>query len=126
MVTVIIVGILAAIAYPSYIQYVTRSNRTAAQSFIMSVANKQEQYILDARVFATTMAALGVATVPPEVASHYNVTVAANNAATPPTYTVTATPTGSQASNDTECQAVTIDHTGTKGITGAGTVATCW
>src|SRR5690242_3105801 len=49
MITVVIIGILATIAYPSYTQYVIRSNRSAAQSFILGVANQQEQYNLDAR-----------------------------------------------------------------------------
>ncbi|MGO4156709.1 type IV pilin protein [Cupriavidus sp. YAF13] len=126
MITVVIIAILAAIAYPSYTRYVIRSNRSAAQSFILGVANQQEQYNLDARQYATTMTALGYATVPTEVAKNYNVTVAASNAATPPTYLVTATPTGAQATNDTGCMNLTIDQTGAKGISGSGTVASCW
>ena len=46
MVVVAIIGIVAAIAYPNYTQYTIRSNRSAAQSFILGVGNKQEQYIL--------------------------------------------------------------------------------
>src|SRR3989442_9964736 len=64
MVTVAIVAILAAIAYPSYTQYIVRANRSAAQSFILSLANKQEQYILDLRQYATTLAPLGYAGTP--------------------------------------------------------------
>lgn len=125
MITVVIIGILATIAYPSYTQYVIRSNRSAAQSFILGVANQQEQYNLDARQYATTMAILG-ATVPAEVSKNYSVTLTANNAATPPTYTVTATPTGAQLANDTNCLNLTVDQTGTKGISGPGPLTSCW
>lgn len=125
MITVGVVAILAAIAYPSYTQYVVRSNRSAAQSYILGVANLQEQYSLDARQYATTMAMLN-ATVPAAVSQNYNVTLTANNAATPPTYTVTATPIGTQLARDTQCVNLTVDQTGTKGISGAGPLTRCW
>nr|WP_019449177.1 type IV pilin protein [Cupriavidus sp. BIS7] len=125
MITVAIVAILAAIAYPSYTQYVIRSNRSAAQSFILGVANQQEQYNLDARQYATSMTILG-ASAPAAVSQHYNVTLTANNAATPPTYTVTATPFGTQLAGDTQCQNLTVDQTGTKGISGPGPLTNCW
>lgn len=121
-----IVGILAAIAYPSYIQHIIKTNRSAAQSFILSAANKQEQYNLDARQYATTMTLLGLTNIPTEVSKNYNVTIAANNSATPPTYTITATPIDNQLSMDTLCGSLTIDQVGNKGITGTGTVSGCW
>jgi type IV pilus assembly protein PilE len=129
MITVAIIGILASIAYPSYSQYVVKSNRAAAEGFITSVTSKQQQYLLDARVYATDMATLGYtsANIPTEVSKNYSVTLTADNTA-PPTYTVTATPIpgGSQASNDTKCGALTLDQAGTKGKSGTGSVADCW
>ena len=124
MVTVGIVGILAAIAYPSYTQYVVRSNRSAAQSFILGVANQQEQYMLDARQYAISLNAL--ASVPVAVSNNYTVTVTASNTVVPPTYTVTATPIGSQRARDTQCANLTVDQTGTKGISGPGPLTSCW
>lgn len=126
MITVAIIGIIAAVAYPSYVRYVTRSNRSTAQSFLFTVTNRQEQYMLDARQYATTMALLNLATLPADVSKNYGVTIAVDNAATPPTYTVTATPSGVQASNDAECANLTLNQTGAKGISGTGTVASCW
>lgn len=125
MIAVVIVGILAAIAYPSYVQYTVKSKRAAAQGFIMGVANKQEQYMLNARQYATTLALLGVA-VPEDVSRNYTITEPIPVTATPPGYTITAVPIGSQATNDTVCGNISIDQAGTKGISGTGTVAECW
>lgn len=133
MVVVAIIGILAAIAYPSYQEYIIRSNRSAAQSFILGVANKQEQYILDARQYAGVAADPGDATglttlsmsIPNEVSRNYNITIGAVTLA-PPAYKVTATPTGVQAAKDTKCGIVTINQLGVKGISGKGSMATCW
>lgn len=126
MVTVAIVGILATIAYPSYLQYIVRANRSVAQTFILSVANKQEQYQLDARQYATTMTLLGYASIPTEISNNYGVAIATDNTAAPPTYTITATPIGNQLNRDTKCGNLTIDQMGAKGISGTGTAASCW
>lgn len=127
MITVAIIGILAAIAYPSYTQYVVKSNRAAAQGFMMTVASKQEQYMLDARTYAADMATLGfpASSIPTEVSKNYNITVD-DITATPPSYTVTARPTDSQATRDTQCATLTLDQAGTKGKSGTGTLADCW
>lgn len=61
MIAVVIVGILAAIAYPSYIDYIIKSGRSEGVAAVMKVANLQEQYYLDNRAYATDMAKLGLA-----------------------------------------------------------------
>lgn len=122
MIVVIIAGILAAIAYPSYSQYVTKSKRSAAESFMLTVANKQEQYMLDARSYATTLSALGLTT-PTDVAANYSIAL---SGVTSTTYTITATPSGTQQANDTKCANLTLNQTGAKGISGTGSVAACW
>lgn len=124
MIVVVIIGILAAIAYPSYIQYTIRSNRSGAQSFILGVANQQERYILDARQYANDLGTLNMTT-PAEVSQHYGITITGVTV-TPPAYSIVATPTGSQSTNDTECGILTIDQAGQKQKSGTGTVADCW
>ncbi len=125
MVAIVIVGILAAIAYPSYVQYTVRSKRAAAEGFVMGLANRQEQYMLNARQYATTLAELGV-TVPEDVSRNYTITEPIPVTTTPPTYTITAVPIGGQAANDTKCGSVSINQAGTKGASGTGTAAECW
>lgn len=135
MITVAVIGILAAVAYPSYTQYIVRANRSAAQSFMYSVANKQEQYMLDARTYAGALSELSV-TVPAEVSSKYTITVSCTMpvatgtctaVAGTPAYVITGTPIGTQLSNDAKCGAVSVNQLGTKTKSGtASAVADCW
>ena len=53
MITLMIVGILASIAIPAYRQSVIKGNRRAAQSVMMEMINRQHQYFLANRTFAT-------------------------------------------------------------------------
>ena len=108
MIVVAIVGILASIAYPSYMEYMRKSNRAAAQSFMMDVAQRQQQYLMDARTYAGDLGTLGV-TVPAEVSKFYVVSIGAVGA-TPPTFTVTATATGSQVKDGN----LTLNQAGAK------------
>lgn len=97
MITVAVIGILAAVAYPSYQEYVRRGNRSAAQTFMMTIAQRQEQYLLTNRsyatVTATALADLNLAQ-PPETVGRY--TFAVTGTASPPAYLITATAEGSQ------------------------------
>lgn len=122
MIVVAIIGILAAVAYPSYLDYIIRANRSAAQSFMLELASKQERYVLDKRSYYS--GAASVLLVPPnEVSRNYTVTVI-NVAAT--TYTIEAVPQGNQATKDTKCATLTLDQAGSKGISGTGSVSECW
>jgi type IV pilus assembly protein PilE len=90
MVVVAIVGILATIAFNGYQSAMRKSNRSAAQSFLMDAAQRQQQYLLDARAYAPDIATLGL-TVPESVSRFYAV-VPTLVAGPPPGFTITATP----------------------------------
>lgn len=122
MITVAIVGILSAVAYPSYLSYIARSKRSAAESYLLEVTGLQQRYLLDAREYAGSLTALS-STPPTTVSGAYNVTTTAPTALT---FTVTATPSGRQAVNDAKCGTLTIDQNGTKGVSGSAGVAGCW
>lgn len=92
MTVLVIVGVLAAIGWPSYQDYVRRGNRAAAQTFMMTIANRQEQYLLTNRSYAATTAALSL-TAPPETNGRYTFSI---NLPTPTSYTITATAVGNQ------------------------------
>ncbi|ROZ75821.1 pilus assembly protein PilE [Ramlibacter sp. WS9] len=128
MIAVAIVAILASVAFPSYSSYVKRGKRTAAQSFMQTLGNKEEQQMLNTRCYFSypTDAACAPPTItmPTEVSNNYTITITASNAATPPTYTLTATPTTNFS--DPECGTLTLTNTGVKDKSGTGTVANCW
>jgi type IV pilus assembly protein PilE len=111
MITVAIIGILTAIALPNYLQYVIRGNRVAAESQMMDIANREQQFLLANRAYAdkATLTASGYA-LPTEVSAKYGYDVTVDNSAAPPTYLITFTPTGSQATDD----AITLNSVGIK------------
>lgn len=95
MITVAVVAILAAVAYPSYQDYVRKSHRRSAQSAMMDIANRQQQYLLANRRYATTLAELSY-TVPTEVSPRYTCTLNGVNNVGVPTFIVACTAIGSQ------------------------------
>jgi type IV pilus assembly protein PilE len=119
MIVAVIVGVLAAIALPSYNSYVKRTNRSQAKQFLEDIANRQEQYRLDQRAYTTTLGSTGLGlTTPTDVALNY--TFAADSsgndcngtAIAAPAYVWKATPVsgGAQATDGTLC----LDSAGNK------------
>jgi type IV pilus assembly protein PilE len=97
MIVVAVVAILTKIAYPSYLEYMKRGYRSAAQGFMLDLANREQQYLLDG--------------VPTEVSAYYTVTITAT-AGPPPTFEVKASPlSGSILAGETP---FTIDQDGTR------------
>lgn len=138
MIVVAIIAVIAGIGYPSYTQYVTKAKRSAMQGYMMQIASREEQYLADARTYAT-LATLGM-TQPAETVGKYNEAVVTVVTATTdagyiagvalPQYIITATPIGAQLANDTKCGILTLNSVGTKNVkngTGsASEIADCW
>jgi len=109
MVVVAIIGILSAIAIPSYQSHLRKGRRADAQSYMMQLANLEQQYLLDARAYLVgASAANTLAATPTTVSTYYTVTIAAG--ANNPSFVITATPQGTQVSDGT----LTLDDTGAK------------
>jgi len=105
MIVIAIIGILAAIAYPSYGQYVQKSRRADAQIALLQEVQNFER--CKATSYSFTGCSL-TSTTSPE--GHYTMSITVQ---TPTTYTIKAVGTGAQA-NDPDCKDMTISHQGTR------------
>ncbi len=124
MVVVAIVAILAAIALPSYNNYVMRSRRASGHDMLMMVATAQERYYTNHNAYATDLADLGFST-PASLTSeggYYLVALAAGGTAQ--NFTLQATPKNAQASD--KCANLTLTSTGAKGYSGVESNGKCW
>ncbi len=129
MIVVAIVGILAAIAYPSYQEHIRRANRADAQASLMELAQFMERnytrlgrYTTDA---AGTAPALPFTTAPKDgVRLVYDLSL---SAVTATDYTLQATPRAGGPMAGDRCGNLTLNSAGLKGQSGAGaTTADCW
>lgn len=69
MIVVAIIGILAAIAYPSYTEYIRRGNRSSAQTYLADIAQREELWFQNLRAYSAANPPMIAA--PANVASHY-------------------------------------------------------
>jgi len=131
MIAVVIVAILAAIAYPSYQEQVSKSRRADAKGAMLGFATAMERhytstgsYLAAAAGGANTGAPAIFATEAPldGATKYYDLTI---SAATSSTYTLQAAPKNAQAGDI--CGNLTLTHAGVKGFSGGGgTTALCW
>lgn len=133
MIVVAIVGILAAFAYPSYLEQVRSTKRADCSGALVSLGNAMERYYsvngsylgaADAGANTGTPAVFTGSCPVDGGQANYNLTI---QAATASTYVLNATPTGSQTAD--KCGTLTFSNTGVKGVTGAAAGKTwqdCW
>lgn len=124
MITMAIVGILGAVAYPSYRGYVTQSGRTEAHTNLLRMVDLEERYYIQNNAYATTgeLDYSATESSPNYIYSVVDPTTPANG------FTVAAAATGRQAGDD-ECMVITIDSLGIRagGVTGGPTITgDCW
>lgn len=127
LIVVFIVALLAAIAYPTYMDSMVRVRRDAAKTCLSEDAQFMERFYTTNLRYDQTLAGAAVA-LPPcssgtDVTNFYTVTLSAVGARN---YTVRATPIGAQLSRDTACGTLTLNNVGTKTKTGTETVDYCW
>ena len=125
MIVVAIIGILAAIAYPSYQEQVRRSGRTDGKVALEQRAQAIEKCY-------TRYMDYGAAACDPVFENRasenqrYMVGVRTGVARTATTYTLQAAPQGAQLP-DAKCGTLTLDSTGLKNIVGGtSTAEECW
>jgi type IV pilus assembly protein PilE len=121
MVTLGIVGILAAIAIPAYTSYTKTANRTDATRTLTSSAQALE------RCYSQAFTYVGCASAPAvpftSAQGYYTITVTVPTAST---FSITATPIKAPQTTDAACTSFTVNQAGTQSSTPAANTTTCW
>ena len=121
MIVVVIVSILAAVAYPNYQEFTARAKRNEARAALLRLATNQERFYLNNNTFTQDLTALGFATTPvwETETGYYDIQVTAANASN---FTATATYKhgGREA---TKCRIFTING---RGLKTSGPDTDCW
>lgn len=123
MIAVALVGILVAVALPSYRSSVQRGQRNEAMAALQEAQLFMERYYASNSRYSSDAAGTTAPPLPARVAAvagtHHTISVSAIGTNS---YTLAAT-----ANNSDTCGNLTLTNTGLKGVTGAGaTVANCW
>lgn len=120
MIVVVIVGILAAVAYPSYREQVRRSNRSEGRTMLQNAAAVQERFFSNRNTYATLAELVAQGIPATSENGYYTLTVPAVDGTS---YTLrVATAAGGGQADDAHCATMTLTSTGVKG----GTNADCW
>lgn len=132
MIVVIVVAILAAIAFPQYRDYVLRSNRAVAKSLLTQVADRQEQFYSANKRYSDDLTELGYPA-DPFFANRSGQPAATDGgsaiyrieleAAAVASYRLAALVRNAQA-QDTKCTKFTINQVGQRLAEGSAT--DCW
>lgn len=112
VVVMAIIGILAAVAFPSYQESVRRSHRASAKALMTEVAQRLASHYSDKGTYTATLSEIGYTASPLlSKAGYHTITVEAGATGISSSYLIKATPTRPDAS----CSPLTLDHLGVSG-----------
>lgn len=132
VIVMVIIGVLASIAVPSYQNYVRRANRTDGRAALLGLATAQEKFYLQCNSYAPNLGTsandCGAGTVQFPTSSERGYYTIAVTAADTEGWTATATPNGLPQSKDSKCQSFQLTSTGLKTASDGSvdTTADCW
>jgi type IV pilus assembly protein PilE len=123
LVVMVIIGILSAIAIPSYRNYTLRANRADAKTALLAMAGAMERCFTRFNSYAEDDGCAVVFDVP-STEGKYRITAPIQ---TEVAFTLRATPQDGQA-DDTQCGSFTLDNANSRGVTGSlsATPLACW
>lgn len=124
MIVVVIVGILAAVAYPSYRNQVQQTRRTDGKAALLEAAQQLERCFSRYNTYTHASCAADVDIDDAGRLSAEEWYLIEYTARTASSYTLRATPQGAQAA-DTQCTVLTLTHTGVQGASGSAPDR-CW
>ena len=113
MIVVAIVGILGAIAYPSYQDSVRTSRRSDAMAALLEQSHRAE------RLYATTGSYTGFSATGTSAKNFYTLSSTLGAQTPPSSFTITAAPQGAQSSD--KCGSFVINQVGLQSLSGADT-----
>jgi type IV pilus assembly protein PilE len=116
MVTIAIIGILAAIAIPAYSAYIQRANRSDARTLILEAAAFLQRGFSQNNVYPPDLP-LPYRVSPANGAAKYNIGVLRTDT----TYTIAAVPVGTMAGD--ECGTLVVNQAGLRGRAAGATIA---
>lgn len=123
MVVVAIIGILSAIAYPSYVEFIVKSRRAVATACLTELAQFLERNNTSNMTYNV---ALPNNQCRADLTGFYTISFATGQP-TASTFTIQAVPQGQQATRDTRCGTLTLSHIGVKTESGtASSYRDCW
>jgi type IV pilus assembly protein PilE len=125
MVTVAVVAIIAAVALPSYRQYIRRANRVDATGALLRLAGNQERFYLQNNTYAAEDL---MGTAPPgglgiesTERGFYDLAMAPAAGGYTSGFTATATvASGGDQADDADCASFTVDETGRRSAADSG------
>lgn len=124
MVVIAIIGIISAIAIPSYDSYMKKSRRADAKVALSKMADRQERYYLQNNTYSAAVNDVGGA------ATEEGFYTLAINSADVNGFQLTATAVpGGQQANDTDCLLMYLSSTGAResgAAPGGGDLKNCW
>ncbi len=119
MIVVAVIGILSAIAMPSYTEYVRRGHRAEGRAGLLQAAQWMERAATATGTYPLTAAFPD--TLKTVESKRYAISLASVGGAA---FTLTATPALGQVGD--KCGNLTLGHTGVRGASGTAPVTDCW
>ena len=124
MVTVAIVAILTAIAYPAYFDQISKSRRAEGKAVILQTVQNIERFYTLSNSYASAVASTVGASGIMSEHGYYRVTATPAASTTATTFALSAVPQAGQAID--RCQTLIINETGAKSTSNGLSVTECW